>query len=139
MKNLVLFLIIVSFFISCKKEEPFNSNTNKHITYTHWYKTQSNSLDTLFHIYIPNAFTPGTGDLNEIFRVESVGLTNLKVSIFDRFGELIYEWTNISGGWDGTYKGKPAQDGTYMYSITATGIDYVSYRKTGYVTLLRNQ
>lgn len=88
-------------------------------------------------LWIPNAFTPGGGDINEVFSVKSIGLKELKVTIFNRWGELLYEWTDIDGGWDGTFKGKPVQQEVYVYVLQAKGIDGITYHKTGHVTVLR--
>lgn len=90
-------------------------------------------------LWIPNAFTPKGDNINDRFSVvASPGITNLKVTIFDRWGELIYEWTDINGGWDGTYKGELAQEGVYVYILSATDSDK-SYQKVGHVTLLRQE
>lgn len=88
-------------------------------------------------LWIPNIFTPNNNGLNEFFRVVSFNITEFNALIFNRWGELIYEWDGAEGGWDGTYKGKQCPDGVYVYLIKAKGIDKVLYNKAGHFTLLR--
>ena len=69
--------------------------------------------------YLPNAFTPNGDGLNDTFgpipRYDYVKKYHL--SIFNRWGQRIYETTDINKGWDGTYKGSPSQVGAYVYRI----------------------
>ncbi len=46
-------------------------------------------------------------------------IINFNGLIFDRWGELIYEWDNIKDGWDGYINGTKAQNGVYIYKIRA--------------------
>ncbi len=68
-------------------------------------------------VYIPNAFSPDGDPNNQRFMVYTEGEPRLDASIFDRWGELVYHWTSIEDGWDGTYLGKEAQEGVYVYRI----------------------
>jgi gliding motility-associated-like protein len=87
--------------------------------------------------YIPNAFTPNGDGLNDVFRPECVGYIALDAYIFNRWGELLYHWNTLDGGWDGTFKGTTVQEDTYVYMMTATTYTHKTYRKIGSVTLLR--
>jgi len=40
------------------------------------------------------------------------------MKIFNRWGQMVFESSEISLGWDGTYQGKPAPAGTYVYRIS---------------------
>jgi len=88
-------------------------------------------------IYIPNVFTPNEDQTNEVFRVYSSGLFDLNVKIFNRWGELIYEWQGLDGYWDGMYKGKPVLQDVYVYYVTAKGFWNPNIMKIGRVTLVR--
>ena len=89
-------------------------------------------------ILIPNVFTPnGDGD-NDIFYIPSTGLTSLDVSIFDRWGKKMVEFTAIDGGWNGkTPSGADAADGTYFYMVKAVGIDGREISQQGHLLLAR--
>ena len=58
--------------------------------------------------------------------------------IFNRWGEVIFESRNPWVGWDGTFKGKTVQDGTYVWKITFKD-EYLDDLKsyTGHINLLR--
>jgi gliding motility-associated-like protein len=71
-------------------------------------------------LQIPNAFTPNNDGLNDLFRplTQSEEITSFKMSIFDRWGRIIFETQDISQGWNGTIAGKPSPPGVYTYNIS---------------------
>lgn len=86
---------------------------------------------------VPNAFAPGRGT-NDIFRLIRRGNATLRhFRIFDRWGVMIFETSNVEEGWDGTYKGVPQPIGVYVYEISAVSGTGKEFRKAGNVTLLR--
>ena len=91
--------------------------------------------------YMPNAFTPNGDGLNDVFapvpRYDYV--KNYQISIYNRWGELIFQSKELNHGWDGIYKGKPAMTGTYVYRIdyTQAGQTGESKTVTGTVVLIR--
>lgn len=75
-------------------------------------------VNVLSGLYIPNAFTPngdGQNDRWELINIES--FPNSTVSIYDRWGEIIYYSKGYRVPWDGLYKEKPVPSGTYIYTI----------------------
>ncbi|MDW8410326.1 MAG: PKD domain-containing protein [Flavobacteriales bacterium] len=74
-------------------------------------------------LYIPNTFTPGNSDgLNDAFSVKGMGITQFRISIFDRWGEKIFESFDFHFRWDGRYKGESVPQGTYVYRVEAVDI-----------------
>jgi gliding motility-associated-like protein len=69
--------------------------------------------------YLPNAFTPNGDGLNDSFGVipRYDYISKYHLSIYNRWGQRIYETTDINKGWDGTYKGSPCMLGAYVYHI----------------------
>ena len=65
--------------------------------------------------WFPNSFTPNTDQLNETFKPTLINFENYEMRIFNRWGELLFETTDIEKGWDGTFKGKLCQSGVYYY------------------------
>jgi gliding motility-associated-like protein len=57
--------------------------------------------------------------------------------IFNRWGQLVYETTNINEGWNGQFNGKPQPMGVYVYAIDATTSTGKKFVKQGNVTLVR--
>jgi gliding motility-associated-like protein len=70
-----------------------------------------------YTVFIPNAFSPNNNGLNEYFWVQGFGLQDFELRIFDRWGEQIFFSIDQDQGWNGTYNGKPAEAGTYVYQL----------------------
>lgn len=74
-------------------------------------------------IFVPTGFSPNGDQVNDRFKIFSrnPNLTIEKLNIFDRWGELIYEETNVSiasqNGWDGTFKGLALNPGTFVFYL----------------------
>ena len=88
------------------------------------------------YIFIPNAFTPSANQ-NNILYVRSNIIESMYLAVYNRWGEKIFETTDIKKGWDGTYKGKNADSGVFDYYIEATCFDKEKYKHKGNITLIR--
>ncbi|KRP08234.1 MAG: hypothetical protein ABR94_06225 [Sphingobacteriales bacterium BACL12 MAG-120802-bin5] len=72
------------------------------------------------YIVSPNAFTPNGDDLNDFFRPVIIGPgTLLDFQVFNRWGEMVYQWNGVDRGWDGYFAGKEAEIGTYLINVRA--------------------
>lgn len=96
------------------------------------------SIDILVNaesvLEVPNAFSPTTGD----FKILKRGIANLKYfRIFNRWGNKVFETTNIDKGWNGRFNEKEQPVGVYIYSIEATTSTGKPFRKDGNLTLVR--
>ncbi|NBX79938.1 MAG: PKD domain-containing protein [Flavobacteriales bacterium] len=93
-----------------------------------------------FVFYIPNTFVPDDNVVNDIFKVVSAfEIEALEFTIYDKWGERIFFSEDLNYGWDGTYRGKPCQDDTYIYTFKYIGCDspYEWKLVEGFVNLLR--
>ena len=96
-------------------------------------------------VLIPTGFTPNGDDLNDGFNPVSQFLQHGELeeinsflfSIYNRWGEKVFETNNAAEGWNGTYKGTDCQQGSYIYTLTATGINKQKLHLKGTITLLR--
>ncbi len=88
-------------------------------------------------IYIPNIFTPNEDGLNETFLVYGVGISEISVTIFDRWGERLYFAEEQTTGWNGYYNDVLCKNDVYVYLVTYKALDGKKYTKTGHVTLLK--
>lgn len=69
-------------------------------------------------VFIPNSFTPNGDGLNDLFRIPPrVSFTLQRFHVYNTYGNLVFSTSDISKGWDGTYKGSPSPNGTYTYLI----------------------
>jgi len=74
-------------------------------------------------LLVPNVFTPNGDGANDEFRVAYRSIKEFHCWVYNRWGHLVYEWTDPAKGWDGTINGKPAAEGAYFYVIRALGTD----------------
>ena len=92
-------------------------------------------------LWLPNVFTPNFDGINDRFRPVHMGtVLTYKIFIFNRWGQQLFESTELYPGWDGYYNGNPCPGGVYYFLIQYTlGIDpSIKIReKRGAVTLLR--
>lgn len=89
-------------------------------------------------IYVPTAFTPNGDGQNDIFRPIPVGVVQIEYfRVYDRWGELVYKTNAYMKGWDGTFKGRPANAGAYVWMIKAKDFRGHSIIKKGTVLLIR--
>jgi gliding motility-associated-like protein len=89
-----------------------------------------------FALYIPNTFTPDGDGLNDEFFVSGFGISDVRLTIFDRLGEKLYT-NNDYKGWDGNYKGQACHAGTYTWIVEYLSATGLRQQKTGYINLLR--
>ncbi len=90
-------------------------------------------------VFIPNAFTPDDDNVNESFRPKfNIDMVvEYDFMIFDRWGELIFSTGAPINGWEGTYKGRPVQQGVYVYKIKIKDTNNKHHDYTGSVNLIR--
>ena len=96
-------------------------------------------------VFVATGFTPNGDNHNDRLFVqarEGVELRVLYFRIFDRWGELLFENTDFSPnqaaeGWEGIYRGKPVQPGTYIWHIGVEYPDGLQDSFSGQTTIIR--
>lgn len=90
-------------------------------------------------IFIPNAFTPDSKGpvLTETFSVQGQNIKDVKVTIYNRWGEIMTVFSGLDGNWDGTYNGVMCMSGVYFYNIEALSVTGHTYEYQGTLTLIR--
>ncbi|MFO0321938.1 MAG: gliding motility-associated C-terminal domain-containing protein [Bacteroidota bacterium] len=86
-------------------------------------------------IEIPNVFTPNGDNVNDVFKIKSIGVKDLTCSIFDRWGSKVYEWNGPNGGWDGLISNNTAHDGTYFYVLEYTDFKNETKKTKGFLNI----
>lgn len=88
--------------------------------------------------FIPNAFSPNGDGLNDVFKIENFGYQSItEFNIFNRWGQRVFQTIDGTKGWNGTYKGQPADVGTYYYYVNYVADDDNSHTFKGEIILLR--
>lgn len=92
-------------------------------------------------IYVPNAFTPNSDGINDGFKAVGIGVAEFKLQIFDRWGELIFETSDINKAWDGSVRGKDGGENSkqevYVWKAQVTDVLREKHSLIGHVTVLK--
>ncbi|MFM7671831.1 MAG: gliding motility-associated C-terminal domain-containing protein [Bacteroidota bacterium] len=88
-------------------------------------------------IYIPNSFTPNNDGLNDVLKVYSNVISSLRFSVYNQWGEKIFETTNQALAWDGSHKGQPQPSGVYIYVCDILLRNGERVQRKGSVNLVR--
>jgi len=95
--------------------------------------------DSISNILLPNVFTPNFDSINDVFKPILDEIVEMDFSIFNRYGNLVFETTRVNGFWDGrTTSGEPCKDGVYFCVLNATGIDGKKYKEKTFVQIFTN-
>ncbi|MGB0850556.1 MAG: gliding motility-associated C-terminal domain-containing protein, partial [Bacteroidia bacterium] len=95
-------------------------------------------------IYAPNSFSPNGDGLNDKFRFETLFITNAKTEqyadfefqIFNRWGQIVYQSTDLHTPWDGSYQNKIVKPGIYHYKVKFTDGKEKRYHKVGIIHVI---
>jgi len=115
---------------------------------TLWVQNSYGCIDTVTHIirivpefvmYVPNAFTPNSDGINDFFTISGIGIEEVTINIFNRWGENLYTTTNVAKGWDGSLQkdNGTAQQDVYVYDIRVVDVFGRRHQQYGRVTLVR--
>jgi len=87
--------------------------------------------------YIPTAFSPNGDGENDVYFIRGNCFETFDLSIFDRWGEVVFRSTDQHVGWDGRFNGKPMNTAVFAYVFNATLTNGKQVSKKGNITLLR--
>ncbi|MGB0933018.1 MAG: gliding motility-associated C-terminal domain-containing protein [Lishizhenia sp.] len=89
-------------------------------------------------VNMPNVFTPNGDDANDVYKPSMImSIRDYKLTILNRWGNVMFESNDYNLGWDGTVKGKKASHGVYFYIVEYTDIYGTSDAQQGHLTLIR--
>jgi gliding motility-associated-like protein len=88
-------------------------------------------------IDVPNAFTPSSGDVNSVVFARGFGIAKLRFTIYNRWGQKVFETENRKEGWDGKYKGVLQPMDVYGYTLEVEFVDGKKTTRRGDITLIR--
>jgi gliding motility-associated-like protein len=85
---------------------------------------------------IGNIFTPDGDNINEVFGPKLVNAKDVKLTIFNRWGNIVYKGSGVTSGWDGK-SGNEVIDGVYFYKIIVYGYQNEVQESQGFVQVIR--
>ena len=95
-------------------------------------------VDPAIQDFVPSSFTPNADGRNDVFRIVNMRTQRLlDFSVYNRWGKLLFQTTDKTKGWDGTWNGQPQEVGVYYYHILLERPDGQTEDLRGNVTLLR--
>lgn len=137
MKTFFLFLSFPILLFSCSKQ-PMKPFSDDEITFRVDATLDSITGDTIFALFIPNAFTPNGDGINDYFGPHGIGISsgNYTMRIFNRWDNIIFETDDLKKGWNGRIGRAISIKGSYEYSISLDDIFGGKHRYVGSVLII---
>ncbi len=101
--------------------------------------TQNYLVVSSAFFYIPNSFTPNGDGLNDVFQVVGRGFAEYELTIFNRWGNVIFHSTDPNEVWvgEGGESDFYAQNQAYNFVVRVKGFDTETIQRTGSIKILR--
>ncbi|MDZ4668944.1 MAG: gliding motility-associated C-terminal domain-containing protein [bacterium] len=101
--------------------------------------SSTNNIEILGNdtLILPNVFTPNNDHINDSFKALALGIKEYNMSVYNRWGGLVFESNSLDLPWDGFYHSNPCPIGVYFYLVQAKSQTGREYNLHGTVTLLR--
>jgi gliding motility-associated-like protein len=88
-------------------------------------------------VFVANVFSPNNDGRNDVQCVQGKCIQTMVFSIYDRWGEKVFESEDMNQCWDGNYKGKALNTAVFVYYLKAIMKDGTELIKKGNITLIR--
>lgn len=90
-------------------------------------------------VFVPTRFSPNESgpSANNVFRVFGNCIQTMQISVYNRWGERVFESMNQAETWDGTFRGKSLNSGAYVYTFSATLFDGTQVNTSGSIEIVR--
>ena len=88
-------------------------------------------------VFIPNVFTPNDDSRNDIFKLIISYAKDFNLTIYNRWGGLVFGSNNFMVGWDGISNGVICPEGVYAYVVTFKNVRGLEKKLHGTITLIR--
>ena len=90
-------------------------------------------------MFVPNVFSPDGNGVNDILFVDGKNIQQVQLMIYNRWGNLVFQSNSVAEGWDGNFKGKPFNQGVFVYIVTGRFKDGKDFDQKGTITLIRKK
>jgi gliding motility-associated-like protein len=94
-------------------------------------------LTDVVELVIPNVFSPNKDGINDLFNFKTQGILTMSGIIYNRWGQIVYEWQGLNAYWDGMLNGKEVPEGVYFYIVETSDIFNDTSENKGTITLIR--
>ena len=104
------------------------------------YKRQDSLLIEVgchLQVFIPNTFTPNGDEHNDVLEISAKNVLEFSFSIYSRWGEELFNTTDIEEFWDGSFNNQIVPIGIYTYHLKAYGKDAQFVTKTGTINVVK--
>ena len=88
-------------------------------------------------IGVPNAFSPNNDGLNDVLYLLGQGIEKFRLIIYNRYGQVVFETTDQSIGWDGTFNGKTMNPGVFGYTLEYNFFGKETVVEKGNISLIK--
>lgn len=105
------------------------------------YGSDTVKVSVRSELFVPDLFTPNDDGANDIFRAHGSGVKEIHLSVYDRWGRLLFESHDLEKGWDGRMNGNDVESGSYVWTVEGSHFDgsplMYQGKQRGIVTLMR--
>lgn len=88
-------------------------------------------------LFVPTAFSPNGDAQNDVLHIYGNCITEMLFTIYNRWGEIVFETNDITNVWDGAYKGQPMNTGVFFYQLSAIFNSGETLNAKGNISLVR--
>lgn len=88
-------------------------------------------------IGVPQAFSPNGDGQNDVLYVKGFGIEQIRFSVYNRYGQKVFETTDQKIGWDGMFNNREENPGVFVWVLEYTLITGKGGLMTGNTTLIR--
>lgn len=102
-------------------------------------KSITQEFTAIGELFVPNCFTPDNDGVNDMFFVVGHDLRYFELTIFNRFGEVVFKTFDVNEPWDGSHQGSDhfVPNGIYNYQLVAIGKRENTIHNKGAITIIR--
>lgn len=95
------------------------------------------SVEEKINVFVPQLFSPNGDGNNDVLYVRGGAIKEFKFVLFNRWGEKVFETEDLNSGWDGTFRGRPVDEGVFVFYLKGSYIDGSEIDAQGNITLIR--
>jgi gliding motility-associated-like protein len=95
------------------------------------------SVNFIEGLGVPEAFSPNGDGINDQLVVKGFGITKMKFTVYNRYGQLVFQTENQKHGWDGSFNGKPLNPGVFVWTLEYALLNNSTGLLKGNTTIIR--